>query len=145
MNHFESAAKLLLLISTFDQTAPRESSTLVQTWGEMIAAAGFTWDELKAGAMRLYSRGGEPPKNKLGAVLAECRSIRRDEEARRPQLVRPVPKMVGGEPYQPSYIYAVKVPCRVCGAEVDEFCHEGGLVRRHPHMSRLLEGGKIHG
>lgn len=150
------AARILAEASAFDSTIPAASEIMTRGWAAMIERSGLTAEELSEGVLRVYSRDEEPPRNKIGAIMAEARRYRRGrneanrrevEQAARAELPPGLSEGAGGrwtdgEPVRGAYEAhgALGERCGTCSAAPGEWCEDGGSLRRMPHLQRLALG-----
>lgn len=150
------AARVLAEASAFDSTIPAASEIVTRGWAAMIGRSGLTADELSEGVLRVYSRDEEPPRNKVGAIMAEARKSRRERnETHRREIERaeraalPQRALEGsegggwtGSPVEGAYEAhgALGVRCGACGAREGAWCEDSGRTRRMPHLQRLALG-----
>ena len=119
----------------------KQSKISLMTWAELISESRLGLPDLEDGLKRVYGRGGEVPKNKLGAIIGEARRGRRDRSLRLPQA----PALPAGNSWDPtipdkdSYRVhgAIERRCPQCDAGSGEWCVDSGVPRRRPHWARL--------
>lgn len=136
------AGDILARISTFDSTAPAPSDAVLFQWAEMISHAKLAHEHLAQGVVRVYAGGGEPPKNKIGAVIAEAREARKLAHAG-----SAVAELTAGESQGGSHGYVLEaayrvddaghMDCPTCKARPGEVCEDGEQIKKIPHTSRL--------
>ena len=138
------AYDVLIRISTLDQTAPQATDELLDQWSEIIQDSGLKHRHLVEGVKRVYADGGEPPRNKLGAVLVQAKAARRDEGAG--SVVAALAAPGHGEahgihapaiPGAYAVNGAINIACPQCAAEGGDACFDEGGELCIPHLGRL--------
>ena len=135
------AVELLMRVAAYDQTAPLADDVTLDQWTDMLIGTNLTPDELRAGVVEVYRTGGEPPKNKIGAVMDAAREVRR--RANQGNVLRelralPVAPPSSG-PVLRAYAGADGVDCPDCGAVAGDPCVNmlQGTPKRIPCISRM--------
>lgn len=142
-NWDDVAGDILARISAYDSTAPAPSEAVLFQWAEMLQRAHVQHRFLAEGVIRVYAAGGDPPKNKLGAVIHEGREAQKASRqgAALAEITAGGTESVGayGYPIQAAYEVdgAIDFPCPECDARPNEVCESGGGVKKIPHASRL--------
>lgn len=138
------ANDLLIRLSQVDSTAPNPTQELIAAWSDMISRSGLEKRWLIDGLMRAYSAGGDPPKNKIGAIIAEAR------EARKIAGQGTALKEIGAGQGHPHGLHAppidaayevdgaIGLECPKCKAGPGEVCEDGDKVCCIPHTPRLV-------
>lgn len=142
------AADLLARIASYDSTAPVPSAELLSDWASSIFAAGVEYQFLVEGVHRVFAvGGGDPPRSKLGAVIAAGKVAR--AESGKGSAVRELGPAVSFDDAAPGG-YAIEGAYRVdgaiglgcpadsgCGARPNEWCEVGGRLKQIPCTARL--------
>lgn len=153
----QRAGVVIGLVSAFDQTMPADSDAMLLAWATALADTNFTENELKTAVQAVYVGRDDVPKNRIGAVFAAAREVKKAERRQRREALEKQQRLaleagpgLAGKPnlgvyraesaepgkYVPGGALAVE--CRTCGVDVGAFCagHEG--VLRFPHLARLI-------
>lgn len=157
---FALAGQLMPVVSALDPTVPVESEILLESFAEAIVDTNFTHDELKRAAMRVYTTSEDLPRNKIGAILAEARKVRKDDrrqrreawEARQERALPAASRFGDPDPGVYEFRHAapgqysvspLELPCGVCGADSGEQCVDGGRALKRPHFSRIFRAAAV--
>lgn len=137
------AGDILARISSYDSTAPVPTTDVIRDWAEMIRAAGIEHQWLVDGVAAVYLGCEEPPKSKLGAVIAAAKAARARHHQGRALQAAAAPTFDETGPRRAPVVAAYEVDdaasltCPTCGAGPGEFCGPPDMPKIIPHQARL--------